>query len=535
MSMSDMLRNAENVFNYGVCGFHQYDLSDPIHLDFVSENLCKMVGVSADELRSEDSDMYEKIVHPADRRKYSEFIEKLSKSEQMLVTEYRLMKKDGILIYVRDTATSMMTDRGMVCYSVLTDITDIKDKDKRYTKALADVYEKIFEFNLDMNTVKCIHCDDESYFKQFENLAVQLDDAMGKWLPSIVAPECQDDLRRFFLDFCQKKLHSSDGKPPQIIYKTCSENGSVKRYMSVFIKIDESVSLFCCRKINHLDNDNPKEKICDLIMQFSDGLAAFELSPEGMVKPLYASDNVCEFFGYTTEEWMHLTECFTPLERFVAHSEAAYVDFMELLSMGEAEFNYFDYQTETERKIKAICSEKEPNTNASRYVMLYAVDKDTDDEKDTMRESNNVSIRTFGYFDVFVGENPIAFRNKKSKELFALLVDRKGGYVTSEEAISFLWEDEPVNTLTLSRYRKVALRLKSTLEEYGISEVVEVVDGKRRIVQDKVDCDLYNYLSGKEEYVQLFKGSYLTNYSWGETTLGELAANANINPKGDEV
>lgn len=37
--------------------------------------------------------------------------------------------------------------------------------------------------------------------------------------------------------------------------------------------------------------------------------------------------------------------------------------------------------------------------------------------------------------------------------------------------------------------------------------------------------------------MQLFKGSYLTNYSWGETTLGELAANANINvnPKGDEV
>lgn len=133
-----------------------------------------------------------------------------------------------------------------------------------------------------------------------------------------------------------------------------------------------------------------------------------------------------------------------------------------------------------------------------------------------------VFIRTFGYFDVFVGDSPIAFRNKKSKELLALLVDRKGGFVTSEEAISFLWEEEPVSPLTLSRYRKVALRLKSTLEEYGISDIVEAVDGKRRIVQDKVACDLYRYLSGKEEYAQLFKGSYLTNYSWGEMTLGEL-------------
>ena len=111
-----------------------------------------------------------------------------------------------------------------------------------------------------------------------------------------------------------------------------------------------------------------------------------------------------------------------------------------------------------------------------------------------MPDNRRVSIRTFGYFDVFVGEKPIGF----------------------------LWEDEPVNPVTLSRYRKVALRLKNTLEEYGISAVVESVDGKRRIVTELVRCDLYQYLSGKEEYALTFKGSYRTNYSWGETTLGEL-------------
>ncbi|MCQ2496030.1 MAG: acyl carrier protein [Lachnospiraceae bacterium] len=60
-----------------------------------------------------------------------------------------------------------------------------------------------------------------------------------------------------------------------------------------------------------------------------------------------------------------------------------------------------------------------------------------------------------------------------------------------EIGIEIELEEEPVNTLTLSRYRKVALRLKSTLEEYS----------------------------------QLFQGSYLTNYSWGETTLGGLLSN----------
>ena len=61
--------------------------------------------------------------------------------------------------------------------------------------------------------------------------------------------------------------------------------------------------------------------------------------------------------------------------------------------------------------------------------------------------------------------------------------------------------------------------LKNLLEEYGVSDIVESVNGKRRIVSEKVQCDLYDYLSGQTE---LFKGSYLTNYSWAETTLGEL-------------
>ena len=259
-----------------------------------------------------------------------------------------------------------------------------------------------------------------------------------------------------------------------------------------------------------------------LVTQFSDGIAAFEITSEGLVKPLYATENVCYFFGYTEEEWLPLTEQFTPWENFVSYSEVPYEAFAELLRTGEADFVYFDYQSEKECRMKAICSEKEANTNSSRYVMLYPVEGSSETMKQTLPENRTVSIRTFGYFDVFVGDTPVAFRSKKSKELLALLVDRKGGYVTSEEAISFLWEDEPANTLTLSRYRKVALRLKSTLEEYGITEIVESVDGKRRIVMDKVECDLYNFLSGKREYSQLFKGSYLTNYSWGETTLGEL-------------
>ena len=149
--------------------------------------------------------------------------------------------------------------------------------------------------------------------------------------------------------------------------------------------------------------------------------------------------------------------------------------------------------------------------------MLYNLDAQKPESSEPV-----VRIRTFGYFDVFVGEQPIAFRNQKSRELFALLVDRKGGFIPSEEAIGFLWEDEPAHALTMARYRKVTLRLKNTLEEYGVADIMESVNGKRRLIPERVKCDLYDYLSGKEEYSQLFKGSYLTNYSWTENTLAEL-------------
>ncbi len=143
-------------------------------------------------------------------------------------------------------------------------------------------------------------------------------------------------------------------------------------------------------------------------------------------------------------------------------------------------------------------------------------------EQPQTRSGKKVYIRTFGYFDVFVDGAPIAFRSQKAKELFALLVDRRGGFVSSEEAIGFLWEDEPLSSVVFARYRKIALRLKNILEEYDIPDIIEVSDGKRRLIVEKTGCDYYDYLSGREEYATLFKGSYLMNYSWGERTLGEL-------------
>jgi len=135
---------------------------------------------------------------------------------------------------------------------------------------------------------------------------------------------------------------------------------------------------------------------------------------------------------------------------------------------------------------------------------------------------NNIRIRTFGYFDIFVDESAVYFPRAKAKELLALLVDRKGGFVSGRDAIGFLWENEVCDTTTLSRFRKVAMEMQRTLDQYGIGDIVETVRGSRRINPQKVDCDLYCYLGGDAGQENQFTGSYLSNYSWGEGTLSEL-------------
>ena len=231
-------------------------------------------------------------------------------------------------------------------------------------------------------------------------------------------------------------------------------------------------------------------------------------------RPTYLSGNLCGMLGFSAEELLSETE-----DRYAQQVHPAdrqrYDAFLKQLA-AEARTMTLEYRIR--RKDGSTVYVSDTMTSYRCHVMLYNLDAREPEPAEPV-----VRIRTFSYFDIFVNDKPIAFRNEKSKELFALLVDRRGGFVSSEEAIGFLWEDEPANSVTLARYRKVALRLKNLLEEYGVPEVVESVNGKRRIATEKVRCDLYDYLSGREEYAQLFKGSYLTNYSWGETTLAERA------------
>lgn len=183
----------------------------------------------------------------------------------------------------------------------------------------------------------------------------------------------------------------------------------------------------------------------------------------------------------------------------------------------------------TQRKeYESLLQQNYANVVELESLQKKAASANEKEEAEVNKLSPSVVIRTFGYFDLFVNGQAVPFANEKSKEMLAVLVDRKGGFVSSSEMISYLWEDEPFDKRTQTRCRQVASRLKKTLDDMGIGDIVENVNGKRRIIPDKVDCDYFKYLSNKNEYCHLYNGSYMMNYSWGEMTIAELESDRSV-------
>lgn len=141
------------------------------------------------------------------------------------------------------------------------------------------------------------------------------------------------------------------------------------------------------------------------------------------------------------------------------------------------------------------------------------------------RSKNNIFIKTFGHFDVFVDNKPIMFHSGKAKELLALLVDRQGGTVTTEQIIAALWEDRPNDESTQSLCSKVTKTLQKELAAYHAEDILISERGVKRVDVEKFSCDLYDFITGKLEGKRRFMGEYLVDYSWAEDRMAMLLRN----------
>lgn len=124
----------------------------------------------------------------------------------------------------------------------------------------------------------------------------------------------------------------------------------------------------------------------------------------------------------------------------------------------------------------------------------------------------------FPRFDLFVDGRPLTFRNKKAKELLALLVHYRGDWVDLATIIYCLFGDRD-ESQAKNHYNVITYRLRGSLAENGISGLVEVEYGKCRVCTDEFSCDYYEYLDGNHS---LFQGDYMQQYSWAEPTVADM-------------
>lgn len=133
-----------------------------------------------------------------------------------------------------------------------------------------------------------------------------------------------------------------------------------------------------------------------------------------------------------------------------------------------------------------------------------------------------ISIKTFGHFDVFVDNRIVHFASAKSKELLALLVDRQGGTVSTEQAISTLWESREYDESVQSLFRKVLKSLRVALSEAGISEILIDARNQRSVDTSIFDCDYYDLLKHNKKAAKDYYGQYMSEYDWAQNTKNRL-------------
>lgn len=161
--------------------------------------------------------------------------------------------------------------------------------------------------------------------------------------------------------------------------------------------------------------------------------------------------------------------------------------------------------------------------HASGYIMKPVTTEKIRKELDNLRfplaavDSKRVRIHAFGNFEVTLDGIPVEFQYQKTKELLAYLVDRCGALCTNREIMAVLWENE----IKESYFKNIRVDLLKCLPK----EIFVKQRGRLGVIPDMVSCDYYEWIDGKPLAINAYTGEYMTQYSWAETTLGDLKRN----------
>ncbi|MCR5035464.1 MAG: response regulator [Clostridia bacterium] len=165
---------------------------------------------------------------------------------------------------------------------------------------------------------------------------------------------------------------------------------------------------------------------------------------------------------------------------------------------------------------------------ASGFVVKPATEEQLIEEIHNLRhpisdeDTSLLKIQCFGNFEVFSRGERMRFSRSLGKEALAYLVDRRGAGCTVNEICAVLWEDRQTDVSLKSQCRVILAALRKDLEAVGADDVLVKMWNTWSIDPEKVTCDYYDFLRSDTSAINLFRGEYMSQYSWAEMRIGVL-------------
>lgn len=492
-------------------GYHRCYLDDPIHLEFMSRTFCSMLGYGQAELTKLIGGVYTALIHPDDSMVFVAFVHRLAKRESSESVTYRLIKKDGSVIRVVDTMTSIRTDDGCLRgFSVVCQVSDeqmgLASPSPSERLALVRIagdstlsIDKMCGISEDILGVK-----EDAQGLSFLDFVVMND-------RNLVVSAVERAYTSVFSGMERCKLVSADGTT-----LTCN------LWIERLVQGDSlALSTFCVKAVIDLDYKRESKEALSfgklLFSSFADDV--FEVDRlEGTVRFICRgqNDSIAAFLNVrmNADDLMPLLmervsdEDREPVREFCMHamSTTGQCGGNQPVNIGFS----MTYQGEAARSVTLTMV---PISKA-KYFMCLSLNADESKKADEPNQTDarrRITARLFDAFALSVDGRAVYIRHEKARELLALLIVRRGAFVTNHEAIAELWECES-DGRTQARYRKTVSRLMAELRREGIDYIIESDRGARRIVPEYIECDYYDY----RDHAGDAPGLLLPEYSWSE-------------------
>ena len=148
-------------------------------------------------------------------------------------------------------------------------------------------------------------------------------------------------------------------------------------------------------------------------------------------------------------------------------------------------------------------------------------DKGADGDVSNSNNTKKIKAKCFGNFEIFYEGKMVSFSRQKEKELLAYLICLKGSSAGRGEICANLFEESD-QARGYEYLKKIVQSLKKDLEKAGLSELFIHNRNSYAVNVDMLDCDYYDYISGKEEYADSYRGEFMNQYSWAEVYIYAL-------------